>query len=245
MTDTTPEALDALIAGLHDAARSIEFDSDRDLMTAAADTIAALRAASVAMRERAADAVYRAMTALGGETAKARVEASIREFADEEPFATANWLRDLIRALPLDAPPSADRCCRGLSPEECATVPSRHCDGLQPAPVDPVADAAFDGPVEQEIDRLRLLAFREGTEENRKAYFEACSKWFQDRHYRADAPPTLAEAMMVLEVRALVDALETLHVAATLMADRCGLRDCDEALDESHAALARLKGDTP
>jgi hypothetical protein len=142
MTDTTPEALDALIAGLHDAARSIEFDSDRDLMTAAADTIAALRAASVAMRERAADAVYRAMTALGGETAKARVEASIREFADEEPFATANWLRDLIRALPLDAPPSADRCCRGLSPEECATVPSRHCDGLQPAPVDPVAEAA-------------------------------------------------------------------------------------------------------
>ena len=45
------------------------------------------------------------------------------------------------------------------------------------------------------------------------------------------------------EVRGLVDALETLHVAATLLADRSGLRDCDDALDESRAALAAMKGD--
>ena len=37
---------------------------------------------------------------------------------------------------------------------------------------------------EERIDQLRLTAFRTNSHEDRQAYFEAASKWFQDRHYR-------------------------------------------------------------
>lgn len=37
---------------------------------------------------------------------------------------------------------------------------------------------------EARIDDLRLKAFKTNDPIDRKAYFEATSKWFQDRHYR-------------------------------------------------------------
>jgi hypothetical protein len=55
---------------------------------------------------------------------------------------------------------------------------------------------------------------------------------------RADAPPTLAEAMTVPEVRALVGAL----TVAIEVAEDEGL---DGLAKEWRAILARLKGDTP
>jgi hypothetical protein len=114
MPDTSPEALDALIAGLHDAARSIEFDSDRNLMTAAADTIAALRAAPVAMRERAAEQSAMVCRQVIDGWVKS---GDSRDHERNGEIAAGQCLRfvpSAIRALPLDTP----------------------------APVDPVAEAA-------------------------------------------------------------------------------------------------------
>lgn len=37
---------------------------------------------------------------------------------------------------------------------------------------------------EAAIDELRLQAFRTNSDADRQAYFDAVSKWFQDRHYR-------------------------------------------------------------
>ncbi len=44
---------------------------------------------------------------------------------------------------------------------------------------------------EEQIDRLRLVAFKSNAYDDRQAYFEAASKWFQRRHYRADAAELL------------------------------------------------------
>ena len=49
--------------------------------------------------------------------------------------------------------------------------------------------ACTDGPIEQEIDRLRFEAFRTNGDSEKAAYYLATSKWFQDRHART----TLAE----------------------------------------------------
>lgn len=38
---------------------------------------------------------------------------------------------------------------------------------------------------EAAIDELRLKAFKTNSEADREAYFDAVSKWFQDRHLRA------------------------------------------------------------
>jgi hypothetical protein len=140
MTDTTPEALDALEKRLRSAHPN---EDNANWCCEAAATIAALRASPVAMRERAEGAALHEADLLKQRAAEAD-DAGHDTAADfyRESEQTARNIAALIRALPLDAPPSADRCCRGLSPEECATVPSRHCDGLQPAPVDPVAEAA-------------------------------------------------------------------------------------------------------
>lgn len=35
------------------------------------------------------------------------------------------------------------------------------------------------------VDRLRFQAFKTNLPEDRQAYFDAASKWFQDRHIRA------------------------------------------------------------
>jgi hypothetical protein len=47
-------------------------------------------------------------------------------------------------------------------------------------------------PVDDEgvIDQLRLKAFATNSPADRDAYFNACSKWFQDRHYRRLSPHT-------------------------------------------------------
>lgn len=37
---------------------------------------------------------------------------------------------------------------------------------------------------EQRIDQLRLAAFKTNSGQDRQTYFDAVSKWFQDRHYR-------------------------------------------------------------
>lgn len=41
-----------------------------------------------------------------------------------------------------------------------------------------------DSEEEARIDNLRLRAFQTNAEQDRQAYFEAASKWFQDRHFR-------------------------------------------------------------
>jgi hypothetical protein len=43
---------------------------------------------------------------------------------------------------------------------------------------------------EEQIDKLRIAAFKSNAEADRQAYFAAASKWFQDRHYRATARHT-------------------------------------------------------
>lgn len=44
--------------------------------------------------------------------------------------------------------------------------------------------AAHDDNISQEIDRLRLKAFSTNSRDDLTAYYEACSSWFQNRHYR-------------------------------------------------------------
>jgi hypothetical protein len=56
--------------------------------------------------------------------------------------------------------------------------------GLAALASQPAVEGAVDGPEEIEIDRLRLTAFKNGTNENKDAYYRAVSKWFQDRHFR-------------------------------------------------------------
>lgn len=47
------------------------------------------------------------------------------------------------------------------------------------------AEGVFkDGPEENEIDRLRMVAFQTNSNDDKAAYYLAVSKWFQDRHYR-------------------------------------------------------------
>lgn len=49
----------------------------------------------------------------------------------------------------------------------------------------PAAGDALDAELERHIDGLRLKAFRTNAPDDRQAYFEAVSKWFQERDYRA------------------------------------------------------------
>src|SRR5690242_6855105 len=42
---------------------------------------------------------------------------------------------------------------------------------------------------EDRIDRVRLAAFKSNDASDRQSYFDAASKWFQDRHYRRLAAP--------------------------------------------------------
>jgi hypothetical protein len=65
---------------------------------------------------------------------------------------------------------------------------------------------------------------------------------------RADAPPTLAEAMTVPEVRALVEALVAARSDLFLQIEgRHGPKAAAQypSILKADAALARLKGDTP
>jgi hypothetical protein len=148
MTDTSPEALDALekrlrdrLTGSHPNHKTmfVYVDEVREML----DTIAALRAAPVAIREGAEP------DAGANERVIARFQEIIAE-ADKGWRETYNvrtqdhWMRvrtqaewaiSVVRALPLDAPapavdPAWDRVAQGVFHDE------------QPAPVDPVAEAA-------------------------------------------------------------------------------------------------------
>lgn len=44
---------------------------------------------------------------------------------------------------------------------------------------------ALDDEAAREVDRLRLKAFATNSEADRMAYFQACSRWFQNRHSAA------------------------------------------------------------
>jgi len=48
----------------------------------------------------------------------------------------------------------------------------------------PCAVEAKEGEEEKRIDELRRQAFMTNSEVDRQAYFDAASKWFQDRHFR-------------------------------------------------------------
>jgi hypothetical protein len=70
------------------------------------------------------------------------------------------------------------------------------------------------------------------------------------RYIRADAPPTLAEAMTVPEVRALAEALQKIKAIRPRVIDETGFQTgpasmLNEAQAIARAALASLKGDTP
>jgi hypothetical protein len=79
----------------------------------------------------------------------------------------------------------------------------------------------------------------------------------QTLHARADAPPTLAEAMTVPEVRALLTVLPAVLDTALrdnyLVQGGCAMTDADDARHKLEQAaiqlaldlVARLKGDTP
>jgi hypothetical protein len=64
---------------------------------------------------------------------------------------------------------------------------------------------------------------------------------------RADAPPTLAEAMAVPEVAALVEALEVLqsHLRVGVIGAYTTPLSVDDGYERVNAALANLKGLTP
>jgi hypothetical protein len=66
-----------------------------------------------------------------------------------------------------------------------------------------------DGAEEQELDRLRLQAFKTNSNDDKAAYYLAVSKWFQDRHYRALSQPHPADERVV---EALREAEETLQL---------------------------------
>jgi hypothetical protein len=146
MTDTSPEALDALekrlrIRGAQPHERSNHYVRRMEIERhEAADTIAALRAAPVAMRERAAEAVIPA----GDTTWKG---------SWLEPILRA--IRNRILALPLDAPapvatelPPCCVCGSHMATRGEETLPNGQwvccakCKADAPASVDPVVEAA-------------------------------------------------------------------------------------------------------
>ncbi|RSE88179.1 hypothetical protein [Achromobacter aegrifaciens] len=114
-----------------------------------------------------ADAVYGLMAWLSGRdeivTLSARHGAAIAaELANA--FCTANGLEQFSPGYP-----------------DNLKYPST--DLAQPAA--PAAGDALDAELERHIDGLRLKAFRTNAPDDRRAYFEAVSKWFQERDYRA------------------------------------------------------------
>lgn len=53
--------------------------------------------------------------------------------------------------------------------------------------------AVREGDEEKRIDTLRIQAFKTNSNADRQAYFDAASKWFQDRHLRALSPAEPAQ----------------------------------------------------
>jgi uncharacterized protein (DUF1778 family) len=208
MTDTSPEALDALEKRLRRTPLYEGSGEGSDLPEEAADTIAALRAALVAMRE--ADAL----------------EAAVHSALDGPPRSWAALNRRVRAAI----------IGWRVRKEAAAALPLN-----APAPVDPVANG-------------------EWTEERFRAVMATLPKPTMTSEEitaltRADAPPTLAEAMTVPEVRAMAGLLEMMDAAIEnsvtnlsgdlvfRMAD--GWHSVASLRTSIRATLARLKGGTP
>jgi len=71
------------------------------------------------------------------------------------------------------------------------------------------ADNAHGRPLEEEefaIDKLRFRAFHTNSDADRQTYFDAVSKWFQDRHYRR------MDAERALSSQPVADGVNTIEV---------------------------------
>jgi hypothetical protein len=241
MTDTSPEAL---IAKLERMARRDTEQAGREpnevskqMRLVDAETFrraaAALRAAPVAMRERVWNEAVTASAQMAGlwsvpEDGPDMSEAEGRAFADGKLHAVEMVRKLLKPARPLDAPaPTQSDTEAGRLPGLLASQPGEASvsSAPAPAPVDPVADG-------------------EWTEERFRAVMATLSKPTMTSEEltaltRADAPPTLAEAMTVPEVRALVAA------ADAAIGHLVGYGETSTVRINLRAAIARLKGETP
>ena len=67
---------------------------------------------------------------------------------------------------------------------DCGAIANIAFDAIRPTLAALQARAEAVEAEEVRIDALRLKAFSSGSKEDRQRYFEAASKWFEDRHYR-------------------------------------------------------------
>lgn len=88
----------------------------------------------------------------------------------QEPVAWER-VRQAYHILNSGKPPYSDRECKA------SMALSRALDPTEPK-------AVTGGEEERRIEDLRLKAFRTNDPEDRQAYLDAVSKWFQHRHYR-------------------------------------------------------------
>jgi hypothetical protein len=188
------------------------------------EIVARLRAAPVAMRERAAMAGYVAC-------------------AETRHVTLGRKVADAIRAIPLDAPaPTKSDTEAGPLPGLLASQPGEASMSSAPAP------APVD-PVQVFRDRDGNVVGRSWKPSTPDPVAEAARTiWNAYGPSRADAPPTLAEAMTVPEVRALVEALVAARSDLFLQIEgRHGPKAAAQypSILKADAALARLKGDTP
>lgn len=214
-----------------------------------ADTIAALSAAPVAMRERAArvawesEDVYGARGMYGMAKCARNIAAAIRALPLDAPAPTEPH-KSVLDGNEAPAPVDTVRAqietlhreaCRVLSDTPDSLHAQGYEAGLQRAMMaargfgdtpaaDPVADAA-------PYVHLRHCPHRNSSEVTR-------CLWCETEYRRTDLPPTLAEAMTVPEVRALLLAAWKVHHRATgaTLEIRKALRPFEP--------LANLKGPT-
>jgi hypothetical protein len=96
--------------------------------------------------------------------------------------------------------------------------------------------AVADGAEEQELDRLRLQAFKTNSNDDKAAYYLAVSKWFQDRHYRALSQPHPADERVVEALR------EARELLAGPLVGVEWKRACHSFVAKADAALSATEG---
>ncbi|WP_285536011.1 hypothetical protein [Brucella sp. NBRC 12950] len=122
--------------------------------------------------------------------------------------AQADYEARILSAIEVSA---SDCECTKIQQDETCPIgyPSllcEICDGKGVAP-SPRAQALEEE--EFAIDKLRFRAFHTNNEADRQAYFDAVSKWFQDRHYRRmDADRALSSQPVAEQSAAARDVLE-------------------------------------
>jgi hypothetical protein len=99
---------------------------------------------------------------------------------------------------------------------------------MTPSPTERNTAANLDLMEEERIDRLRLTAFKTNDPKDRQAYFDAASKWFQQRHYRRTASPGCVSIPPIL--LRFAEQFKSGAQGATM--------DCDDAKALSDAILA-------